>query len=95
MFTCRSPLPRWQFIDTVDGVAVANPVEHIGQPDLRVHIVELGRLQQASLPATARSGPHPKLESRQHTRINAFSNGLSGAQPAPHANLECNYGRSS
>ena len=40
------PIPREQFIDPVDGVPVADPVEHIGQPCLRIYAVELGRRQQ-------------------------------------------------
>lgn len=52
-----SPIPRQQFVDPVDGMPVANPFEGIGQPSLRVHVVELGRLQQgvdggSALPAT-------------------------------------------
>ena len=36
----------------------------------------LRSLFKSSHPATARSGPHPKLESRPSRRINPFSNGL-------------------
>lgn len=47
-------------------MALADPVEHIGQPSLRVHIVKLGRLQQgvdrcSALPAAIGSGEEPVL----------------------------------
>jgi len=64
--TSLRPIPRKQFIDPVDGMALANPVEHIGQPGLRVHAVELGRFQQGvdgsgALPATVGPGEKPIL----------------------------------
>lgn len=53
-------MPRQQFVEPTYGMALADPVEHIGQPGLRVHTVELGRLQQGvdrSSAFTAAIGP--------------------------------------
>ena len=40
---CVSPVPGQQFINTVD-LVVGDAGEHVGQPGLRIHAVELGGL---------------------------------------------------
>lgn len=68
MVTASTPLPRpWQqFVDAIDRMPLADAVEDVGQPDLRVYVIELGGLEprihcRCPLAAAARAGEQPIL----------------------------------
>lgn len=62
----RLPCPGKQFVDAIDRMTLADAVEDVRQPDLRVHFIELGGLEQrihrrGPLAAAVRTGEQPVL----------------------------------
>ncbi len=80
------PVP-WQQCRQIGDLVIGDACEHVGEPSLRINIVELGRLNQCqhdrgALAAAIGAGEEPRLSPQRNSSERAFGGVVAQANPA-------------
>src|SRR6266852_8503403 len=79
------PVP-WQQCRQIGDLVIGDACEHVGEPSLRINIVELGRLNQCqhdrgALAAAIGAGEEPRLSPQCNSSERAFGGVVAQADP--------------